>query len=373
MQDGRAWFPTNPWRIHFLRDPPVSPTDARQLPASSAPKLPGTSGAGRSSPAGRPAPRWRPSVPAAAARGSRSPLRRAPRSRSRSPRTRRRSASCRRGLQRRREGAAVKPLPRMGVWGSALSYRDVTMTGAEVPCVPPPAALFSLPDLSSPTWLRRVRITWLLRTVSTPLHRAGFAGRRLTRPRPSSSGLGSDQERGAAERGGGAGRGRAADVGPDPVGLGLCPGAFSLVHGGEGLEDRRARPALIWALRSREGSFASVNPHQSGNRAKITAASEEESSHVWQMSTAPGSSVSAGPGRPPWSANLPLSPGGQGTSRPGPANRRLKIPTVPISARFYPRGFQPRGSLLRGDPKPAPRLPRPHHRGAGRGRGRDEE
>lgn len=49
----------------------------------------------------------------------------------------------------------------------------------------------------------------------------------------------------------------------------------------------------------RGGSFVSANTHQSGNRAEITATSEQESSHVWQMSTALGSSVSVGPGRPP--------------------------------------------------------------------------
>lgn len=49
----------------------------------------------------------------------------------------------------------------------------------------------------------------------------------------------------------------------------------------------RPRSALIQALQSGEGSFASVKPHQSGNRAEITATSEEESSHVWQMSTRP--------------------------------------------------------------------------------------
>lgn len=47
------------------------------------------------------------------------------------------------------------------------------------------------------------------------------------------------------------------------------------------------------------GRVCKCEPHQSGNGAEITAASVEESSHVWQMSTTAGSSVSAGPGRPP--------------------------------------------------------------------------
>lgn len=68
-------------------------------------------------------------------------------------------------------------------------------------------------------------------TVSAPLCRAGIAVRGLARPRHPPSGLGSDQEGGTAERGGGARRGSAADMGPDPVRLGLCRREVGLVHG----------------------------------------------------------------------------------------------------------------------------------------------
>lgn len=66
--------------------------------------------------------------------------------------------------------------------------------------------------------------------VSARLGRAGLAVGRLARLGAAPAGLGSDQQRGAAQRARGAGRGRTADVGPDPIGLGLCRRSLGLIH-----------------------------------------------------------------------------------------------------------------------------------------------
>lgn len=86
-------------------------------------------------------------------------------------------------------------------------------------------------------WLRRRLLAGLLGTAPALPLRAGLASRGLFRPRTPPSGLGPGQEgiAAAALRGGGAGRGNAADVGPHPMGFGLCQGKVGLAHGGEGL------------------------------------------------------------------------------------------------------------------------------------------
>lgn len=100
----------------------------------------------------------------------------------------------------------------------------------------PTPAFFLLPPFS-PTWLRQVALAGLLGTGPTPPLRAGLAVQGLFRLRTPPSGLGPGREgiAAAALRGGGAGRGDAADVGPHPVGFVLCQGKVGLTHGGEGL------------------------------------------------------------------------------------------------------------------------------------------
>lgn len=204
----------------------------------------------------------------------------------------------------------MRPLPGRGSAPAAPQFcRDAAQAGAWIPgcCTggnldpgaSPPAPLSSACS-SSPTWLRRAGLGAVPGLVPARLRRAGLAVRGLARLGAVPAGLGSDQEGGAAQGAGGAGRGRTADVWPDPVGFGLCRRDLRLIHGEARLGSRGRDPLLYYmGAQSREGSFVSANTHQSGNRAEITASSEQESSHVWQMSTALGSSVSAGPGRPP--------------------------------------------------------------------------
>lgn len=127
--------------------------------------------------------------------------------------------------------------------------------GAWIPANPQPAPLplLSVAVPFSLTWLGRAGLGAIPGVLWAPLRRAGLAVRGLARLGAAPSGLGPDQEGGTAQRGGGAGRGRAADVAPDPVGLGLCRGDLGLIHGGEGLGEPRPRPALIWALRPGRG------------------------------------------------------------------------------------------------------------------------